>query len=63
MHHNNLGDVESQLMSETGGRNVVVEPSLILTRDHLRGQTTSGNQARVDIAATGIWGKFERTFF
>ena len=64
MRHNDLRDVESQLMSEAGCRNVVVEPSLIPTRgDHLRGQTTSGNQARVDIAATGIWGKFERTFF
>jgi hypothetical protein len=64
MRHNDLRDAEAELMKEAGGRNVSVEPLLIPTRgDHLKAQTTKGYQARLDVAATGIWNKFERTFF
>ncbi len=64
MRHNDLRDAEAALMKEAGARNVWIEPTLIPTRgDHLRAQTTKGYQARLDVAATGLWNNFERTFF
>ena len=64
MRHNDLRDAESNLLSEAGCRDVRVEPLLIPTRgDHLQAQTIKGYQARLDIVATGIWGRFERTFY
>ena len=64
MRHDALRDTEADLMREAGARNVQLEPTLIPTRgDHLRAQTNRADQSRLDIAATGIWNAFERTYF
>ena len=64
MRHDALRDAEADLMREAGARNVQVEPALIPTRgDHLRARTNRTDQSRLDVAATGIWNAFERTFF
>ena len=64
MRHDALRDTEADLMREAGARNVQVEPTLIPTRgDHLRAQTNRADQSRLDVAATGVWNSFERTFY
>ncbi len=61
--HNALRDTEAELLREVC-KDVKTEPSLLPTnkKDHPAG-TITDDQARLDIAATGLWGTFERTFF
>ena len=61
--HDAVRDVEAELLKEVC-RNVKVEPPLQETRgDMLRSNANTSAQARLDIAATGLWSRFERTYF
>ena len=61
--HDVLRDVEAEFLRECC-RNVQLEPSLQPTKgDHLRARTNCEDQARADIAATGLWNSFQRTFY
>ena len=61
--HDAVRDVEAELLKEIC-RNVKVEPPLQETRgDMLRSNANASDQARLDIAATGLWSRFERTYF
>lgn len=64
LRHNELRDLTTTMLREVA-HNVAVEPSLQpLSGEcfHLR-STNQDNQARLDVAASGIWGgRFERTF-
>ena len=61
--HDALRDTEADLLKEVC-RDVRVEPILQPTRgDLLSSRANTADQARLDIAATGLWSRFERTFF
>ncbi|NRB82009.1 MAG: hypothetical protein HRU38_25715 [Saccharospirillaceae bacterium] len=61
--HDALRDTEGELLKEIC-RDVKIEPTLQPTQgDFLRRAANKADQARVDIAATGLWSKFERTYF
>ena len=61
--HNALRDTEADFLKEIC-RDVRTEPSLLPTEasQHPPG-TITGDQAKLDIVATGLWGTFERTYF
>ena len=61
--HNALRDSEADFLKGIC-RDVRIEPSLLPTdqNQHPPG-TITGDQAKLDIVATGLWGTFERTYF
>ena len=61
MRHNNLRDLNSELMKEVC-RDVVTEPQMI-TLDDEDIQGTKADKAAPDISSRGLWSTFERTFF
>lgn len=64
MRHDALVETEAELMREAGCKDVRTEQCLIPTQgDHLRRRTERGDQARMDVAATGVYGRLERTYF
>ena len=64
IRHDALVQTEAELMREAGCKDVRTEQFLIPTQgDHLRRGTEKGDQARMDVAATGVYGRLERTFF
>ena len=61
--HDAIRDVEAELLKEVC-RDVRTEPPLQRTKgDMLRSTANTSDQARLDIAATGLWSRFERTYF
>ena len=63
LRHNQLRDLTANLLEEAGCRDVTVEPRLLpLSTEtfHLRSAIT-GDDARLDVAARGIWSPMERT--
>ena len=61
--HDAIRDTEAELLKEIC-RDVKIEPVLQQTKADLRRQTANkADQARADIAATGLWSTFERTLF
>ena len=61
--HDALKETEADLLKEVC-RNVETEPGMQPTRsDMLNASANTTDQARLDIAATGLWSRFERTFF
>ena len=61
--HNVLAEAEAELLREAKCRNVYTEPGLLPTVPELHPKgtiTTAG--ARLDIVATGLYGRCERTF-
>ena len=61
MRHNALRNAEAKLMEEVC-KDVSIEPQLIPT-DRERVQGNVADNARLDIAARGVWSAYERTFF
>ena len=61
MRHNNLRDLNSELMKEVC-RDVVTAPQMI-TLDDEDIQGTKADKAAPDISSRGLWSTFERTFF
>ena len=60
MRHNQIRDLEAELMKEVC-KDVKVEPELLpLDTDRIHGNTA--NKARLDVSGNGVWGSFERTF-
>ncbi len=61
--HNVLAEAEAELLREAKCRNVYTEPALLPTVPelHPRG-TITADGARLDIVATGLYGRCERTF-
>ena len=58
-----MRDTDADLLKEVC-RDVRVEQILQPTRgDLLSSRANTADQARLDIAATGLWSRFERTFF
>ena len=61
MRHNQLRDLEAELMREVCA-DVKIEPSLIpVVNDRLVNGNTAEN-ARLDVSGVGVWGPQERTF-
>ena len=60
MRHNALRDVEASIMKEVCS-DIQVEPVLMPTEAEVRGNIAVN--ARLDIAARGVWGPAEKTFF
>ena len=61
--HTILVETEAELLREAKCRNVYTEPALLPTSAelHPRG-TITADGARLDIAATGLYGRNEKTF-
>lgn len=65
IRHNEVRDITAQLLTEVC-HNVTVEPHLDeVTSEQFRHRSAiRGSEARLDIAANGVWGsRFERAFF
>ena len=64
LRHNNLRDLLAEMLVDAKCRDVVVEPPLVqVNPDRFKSSTNTQPEARLDIAATGVHGTFERTFF
>ena len=61
MRHNALRDLMGKMMEEVC-KDVVIEPMLLPVDENEVEGNTSEN-ARLDIAATGVWRGYERSFF
>ena len=63
MRHNAVRNTEASLMKEVC-KDVQIEPMLLPVGDtQLNSGSSTENQARLDIAARGVWSPNERTFF
>lgn len=65
IRHNEIRDITANFLTEVC-HNVTIEPHLVqVTDEQFRNRSTiRGNEARLDIAANGVWGgRFERAFF
>ena len=61
--HDILVETEAELLREAKCRNVYTEPSLLPTCDQMHPKgTITADGARLDIVATGLYGKNEKTF-
>ena len=61
MRHNQIRDMEAELMREVC-KDVKVEPELLpLETDRIRNGNLA-NKARLDVSGNGVWGPFEKTF-
>ncbi len=61
--HDVLVETEAELLREAKCRNVYTEPSLLSTSPELHPKgTITTDGARLDIVATGLYGKNEKTF-
>ena len=64
MRHNNLRDLNAHMLRDSKCHDVEIEPSLLpVNPEHFKSSTNTQPEARLDIAATGFHGAFERTFF
>ena len=64
IRHNNLWDMIAQLLIDAKCRDVVVEPPLLpVNPERFKPSTNTLPEARLNIAATGIFSTFERTYF
>ena len=63
LRHNALVDTEAELLREAKCKNVQTEPPLLPTAPELHPNgTNTADGARLDIVATGLFGRCERTF-
>ena len=63
MRHNQLRDIEADLMREVC-KDVQTEPELIpLHAEDLSRSSNRADKARLDISARGVWSPMERAFF
>lgn len=64
LRHNQIRDLTANLLSEAGCTDVVTEPHLLpITGDKVRYKSAStDDQARLDVAARGVWIDMDRTF-
>ena len=61
--HDILVETEAELLREAKCRNVYTEPALLPTSEQLHPKgTITADGARLDIVATGLYGKNEKTF-
>ena len=61
--HDAIKEVEAEFLREVC-KDVSTEPHLLpVEPKNFRTSANTGDQARLDIVATGLWGPFERTFF
>ena len=63
MTHNNIRDTMANLLREVC-HDVKVEPQLqkVNEGDCLNPKTITGDQARLDVSARGVWTPFDKTF-
>ena len=63
MHHNEVRNIEADLLKEVC-RNVQVEPALIpLSGQQFPASTNHQDMARLDVSARGLWAPMEKAFF
>ena len=64
LRHNHLRDIIGQLLVDAKCHDVVIEPPLMTVNpEGYKNSTNTQPEARLDIAATGVYSTFERTFF
>merc|ERR1711954_485858 len=64
LRHNNLRDLIADMLKDSKCRDVEIEPGLLpVNPENYKPTTNTQPEARLDIAATGLYGSFERTFF
>ena len=61
MRHNNVRDLEASMLKEVC-KDVKTEPDLLPIGTSEIESTNSGNKARPDVSAVGLWSAMERTF-
>ena len=61
MRHNDVRDLEAELMREAVCRDVKTEPELIPIGEQEMGGNVA-DKARLDVSGVGVWGEHERTF-
>ena len=61
MRHNNIRDLEANLLKEVC-KDVKVEPELLPIGDTETSSSNDAEKARLDVSAVGIWSSTERTF-
>ena len=62
MRHNNIRDLEANMLREVC-KDVKVEPELLPIGNADTGSSNVADKARLDISAVGVWSAMERTFF
>ena len=69
MKHNQIRDLTANLLEEAGCKDVTTEPRLlpitgeVFDEDFLRHKTTiTANDARLDVAALGVWNPLEKCY-
>ena len=61
MRHNNIRDLEANLLKEVC-KDVKVEPELLPLGNENTQSSNVANKARLDVSAVGLWSSMERTF-
>ena len=61
MRHNQVRDLEAELMQEVCA-DVKVEPELLPLDNNLMGNGNNAEKARLDVSGVGVWGPLEKTF-
>ena len=64
MRHNQIRDLTANLLEEAGCKDVTTEPRLLpITGEEFDHKTTiTANDARLDVAALGVWNPLEKCF-
>ena len=64
MRHNQMRNLEAKFLSEVC-KDIVIEPILLpITGEQFNQRSTiTGNEARLDISARGVWNPMDKTFF
>ena len=64
MRHNAIRDTAAFFLQEAKCKDVRIEPALLPVRPtSFSRKTNTQEEARLDVAAVGLYGPFERTFF
>ena len=62
MRHNQIRDLEAELLREAGCTDVQTEPELLPIENTALEYGNTSEKARLDVTAVGIWGPLERCF-
>ena len=64
LRHNNVRDLVAQFLTDSKCRDVVVEPRLMPVHpENFKVGTNTSPEAQLDVAATGVFSSYERSFF